>query len=114
MLSCLSPQLIPREDQKLEYERQLQQEVEALRARTALELDQLKTQTREMFERENRWVLGGPVSIPFLNLWVLASPHSGLPVHYRAQPPLEIGGDWILKDLHAATKLGSHALKTLS
>lgn len=48
---------MPREDQKLEYERQLQQEVEALRARTALEIDQLKTQTREMFERENRWAL---------------------------------------------------------
>ena len=47
---------MPREDQKLDYERQLQQEVEALRARNALEIDQLKTQTRDMFERENRWV----------------------------------------------------------
>ena len=38
----------------MDYDHRLQQEVEALRTRTALEMEQLKTQTREMFERENR------------------------------------------------------------
>lgn len=41
----------------MDYDQRLQQEVEALRTRTALEMEQLKTQTREMFERENRYEL---------------------------------------------------------
>lgn len=46
---------VHRGDQKVDYDQRLQQEVEALRARTALEVEQLKTQTREMFERESRY-----------------------------------------------------------
>ena len=53
---CISI-LFPRENQKVDYDQRLQQEVESLRARTALEMEQLKTQTREMFERENRYEL---------------------------------------------------------
>jgi len=51
--NCISF-VLPRENQKMDYDQRLQQEVEALRTRTALEMEQLKTQTREMFERENR------------------------------------------------------------
>ena len=54
-LSALHSFSMPhRGDQKREYERQLQEEVESLKARTALEIEQIKTHTREMFERENR------------------------------------------------------------
>ena len=53
-ISLPSPPPSYREEQRAEHERRLQQEVEGLKARTALELDQLKAQTREMYERESR------------------------------------------------------------
>ncbi len=37
----------------MECERRLETELEGLRARTTVEMDQLRTQTREMYEREN-------------------------------------------------------------
>lgn len=43
-----------REEQHAECDRRLESELEGLRARTALEMDQLRIQTREMYERENR------------------------------------------------------------
>lgn len=38
----------------MECDRRLESELEGLRARTAGEMEQLRTQTREMFERENK------------------------------------------------------------
>ena len=38
----------------MECDRRLEVEMEGLRARTAVEIDQLKAQTRELYERENR------------------------------------------------------------
>ncbi len=43
-----------REVQHAECDHRLESELEGLRTRTALEMDQLRTQTREMYERENR------------------------------------------------------------
>ena len=53
----------------MDYDQRLQQEVEALRARTALEMEQLKTQTREMFERENRYELTKVSSGKLIHPW---------------------------------------------
>ncbi len=44
-----------RQDQKRVHEHQVQEELEAVRARSALEMDQLKSQMKEMYERENRY-----------------------------------------------------------
>lgn len=44
-----------REELKTEYDHRLQHELDALRHRTNIELDQLKSQTRDMYERENRF-----------------------------------------------------------
>jgi progesterone-induced-blocking factor 1 len=41
-------------EQKSDYETRLQQELETLRVKTNSEIDQIKVQTREMYERENR------------------------------------------------------------
>ena len=38
----------------MECEHRLESELEGLRARTAAEMDQLRTQTREMYEREGK------------------------------------------------------------
>lgn len=38
----------------MECDRRLEAELEGLRARTTLEVDQLRVQTREMYERENK------------------------------------------------------------
>ena len=38
----------------MEYESRLQRELETLRARTALEMDQIRTQSAEISEREHR------------------------------------------------------------
>lgn len=43
-----------REEQHVDCDRRLEAEMEGLRARTAVEIDQLKAQTRELYERENR------------------------------------------------------------
>lgn len=43
-----------REEKHVECDRRLESELESVKARTALEMDQLRTQTREMYERENR------------------------------------------------------------
>ncbi|XP_019852664.1 PREDICTED: progesterone-induced-blocking factor 1-like [Amphimedon queenslandica] len=43
-----------RQEQKDDYESRLQHELESLRLRTNSEMDQLKAQTREMYERENQ------------------------------------------------------------
>ena len=51
---CVCVPLYPREELKSEYDSQLQQELEALRQRTHLEIEQLKMHTREVYERENR------------------------------------------------------------
>ncbi len=49
--------VLHRQDQKRVHEHQVQEELEAVRARSALEMDQLKSQMKEMYERENRyWV----------------------------------------------------------
>ena len=45
-----------REDLKKEYDTQLHRELEALRQRTHLEIEQLKLRTRELYEQENRCV----------------------------------------------------------
>ena len=45
-----------RDQYKNEYESKLQLELEQIRTRTNTEIDRLKTSTREMYERENRWV----------------------------------------------------------
>ena len=43
-----------RKDQKDHYDQRLQQELETLRTKTNMEIQQIKQQTREMYERENR------------------------------------------------------------
>lgn len=45
-----------RDQYKNEYESKLQLELEAIRTRTNVEIDRLKSSTREMYERENRLV----------------------------------------------------------
>ncbi len=44
--------LVYRDDQRLDYEGRLQRELEALRARTALEMDQARSQLTEVMERD--------------------------------------------------------------
>ena len=44
-----------RDQYKSEYEMRLREELEGIRVRTNTEIDRLKTSTKEMFERENRW-----------------------------------------------------------
>jgi len=39
-----------------DYEEKLRSELEQIRVRTDVEIDRLKTSTREMYERENRFV----------------------------------------------------------
>ena len=45
---------ICRDTYKCEFEKKLQEELEAIRSRTNMEVDRLKVETREMYERENR------------------------------------------------------------
>ena len=45
-----------RETQRIGYESRIQQEMEQFHSRTNLGMEQLRLQTREMFERENRSV----------------------------------------------------------
>lgn len=52
--SCGSGLWLYREDQHMDCDRRLEAEMGGLRARTAVEIDQLKAQTREMYERENK------------------------------------------------------------
>jgi len=40
---------------RLDYEEKLRSELEQIRGRTDTEMDRLKTSTREMYERENRF-----------------------------------------------------------
>jgi len=40
----------------MEYEARLREELEMIRTRTNAEIDRLKTSTKEMYERENRYV----------------------------------------------------------
>ena len=54
LVSCDWYGLPYREEQHLECDRRLESELEGLRARTGLEMEQLRTQTREVYERENR------------------------------------------------------------
>ena len=42
-----------RQQQKEECSSQLQQELDSIRTKTSLEMEQLRKQTKEMFEREN-------------------------------------------------------------
>ena len=43
-----------RQEQKSDFETRLQQELESIRVKTNTEVDQLKIQTQEMYERERR------------------------------------------------------------
>ena len=45
---------INRQQQKDEYGQQLTEELDGIRRKTSLEIEQVRIQTREMFERENR------------------------------------------------------------
>jgi len=47
-----------REQYKSEYENKLREELEQIRVRTNGEIDRLRTSSKEMYERENRWVIG--------------------------------------------------------
>ena len=47
-----------REEHYLEYSHRLEAELESLRGKTTLKVDQLRAQTKEMYDRENR-VLSG-------------------------------------------------------
>lgn len=51
---CLNGGVLYREEQHVDCDRRLETEMGELRARTAVEIDQLKAQTREMYERENK------------------------------------------------------------
>lgn len=46
--------MICREEKHVECDHRLESELEGLRVRTAAEMEQLRMQTREMYERENR------------------------------------------------------------
>ena len=48
-----------REQYKSEYEVKLKQELDDIKGKTCAELDKIRSDTKEMFERENRWVLKG-------------------------------------------------------
>lgn len=45
-----------RDQYKSEYDSKLREELEQIRIRTNAEIDRLRTSTKEMYERENRWV----------------------------------------------------------
>ena len=52
--SCPSPFSTPsREQCRLDYDHRLERELDELKSRTSLQIDQLKLQTREFYEREN-------------------------------------------------------------
>lgn len=44
-----------RDKYRSDYEEKLRNELEQIRLRTDAEIDRLKTSTREMYERENRY-----------------------------------------------------------
>ncbi len=46
-----------RQQQKDEYGQQLTDELDAIRAKTSLEIEHVRVHTREMYERENRVLL---------------------------------------------------------
>ena len=46
-----------REQYKSEYENKLREELEQIRVRTNGEIDRLRTSSKEMYERENRYVV---------------------------------------------------------
>ncbi|XP_062507788.1 progesterone-induced-blocking factor 1-like [Corticium candelabrum] len=46
--------VVSREQSKSEYERKLSDEIQKLRSQTAVELDQVRTSLKDMYERENR------------------------------------------------------------
>lgn len=43
-----------REEHRMKYDHQLESELEGIKARTALEMEQLRVQTREMYDRESK------------------------------------------------------------
>ena len=45
---------LSREQCRVDYDLRLQRELDELKSRTALHMEQLKLQTREFYERENR------------------------------------------------------------
>lgn len=45
-----------REQYKSEYELRLKSELDDIKGKTSLELDRIRGDTKDMFERENRWV----------------------------------------------------------
>lgn len=49
---CATPPL-SREQCRVDYDLRLQRELDELKSRTSLHMDQLKLQTREFYEREN-------------------------------------------------------------
>ena len=52
---CKSVVIADREKYRSDYEEKLRSELEQIRVRTDAEIDRLKTSTREMYERENRF-----------------------------------------------------------
>ena len=53
VLTCV-PHPLSREQCRVDYDLRLQRELDELKSRTALHMEQLKLQTREFYERENR------------------------------------------------------------
>lgn len=47
-----------REEQRLEYSHRLGAELDSLREKTTLEMEQLRAQTKEMYDRENKLLSG--------------------------------------------------------
>lgn len=45
-----------RDKYKMEYESKLREELENIRLKTHQEIDKLQRSSREMYERENRWI----------------------------------------------------------
>ena len=52
-MSCLC-----REWSKSEYERKVSEEIERIRSQTAVEVDQVRSSLKDMYERENRLGVG--------------------------------------------------------
>ncbi len=45
---------LPRDEERLNFDHKLQSELESLRQKTVLEMERLKVQTKEMYDRESK------------------------------------------------------------
>ena len=101
--------LVSKDTHRTEFQSKLQEELELMRARTSSEVEQLKRQAKEVYERENRWglVMWSPVYVhtrtrPHIHTHTHTHTYSGIVALKEllkclacvCPPPLPCAGHW--------------------